>query len=105
MLACGAINWIGAKAGGASQDIGSAVKAVGLVILVGALLFAHPQAPSTAPPPLAPLPPAFTWAAAAVAMRAIYGAYGGWHAAVYFSEEVQEPQLMWRAPPSWASPW
>jgi len=89
VLTCGAINWIGAKAGGASQDIGSAIKAVGLVILVGALLLAHPQAVSTTPPPL---PPAFTWAAAAVALRAIYGAYGGWHSAVYFSEEVHEPQ-------------
>jgi APA family basic amino acid/polyamine antiporter len=89
VLACGAVNWIGAKAGGASQDIGSAIKAIGLMILVAALLLAHPHLASAG---AAPPPPAFTWAAAAVAMRAIYGAYGGWHAAVYFSEEVHEPQ-------------
>jgi len=88
VLACGVVNWIGAKTGGVSQDIGSAVKAIGLIVLVAALLLAHPH-PSAVPPPP---PPIFTWAAAAVAMRAIYGAYGGWHSAVYFSEEVHDPQ-------------
>ena len=88
VIACGAVNWIGAKVSGLSQDLGSAIKAIGLIILVALLFFAHP---STAVLPTYP-PPVFTWAAAAVAMRAIYGAYGGWHAAVYFSEEVKEPQ-------------
>ena len=87
VIACGLVNWIGAKVSGLSQDLGSAVKAIGLIILVALLFFAHP---STATLPTYP-PPVFTWAAAAVAMRAIYGAYGGWHAAVYFSEEVKEP--------------
>ena len=88
VIACGAVNWVGAKISGLSQDLGSAVKAIGLIILVALLFFAHP---STAPIVAEP-PPVFTWAAAAVAMRAIYGAYGGWHAAVYFSEEVKNPQ-------------
>jgi APA family basic amino acid/polyamine antiporter len=88
VLACGAVNWIGAKASGLSQDIGSAVKGVGLVILVAVLVVFHGQgAPVAAPPP-----PLFTWAAAAVAMRAIYGAYGGWQSAIYFSEEVHQPE-------------
>jgi APA family basic amino acid/polyamine antiporter len=89
VLACGSVNWVGAKVSGLSQDLGSAVKAIGLIILVALLFFAHPAIATTVPPPL---PPAFTWVAAAVAMRAIYGAYGGWHAAVYFSEEVKNPQ-------------
>ena len=87
VLGCGLVNGIGAKASGASQDIGSAVKGVGLVILVIVLAFFHGKgAPATAPSPL------FSWAAAAVAVRAIYGAYGGWHSAVYFSEEVHKPE-------------
>ncbi len=89
VIACGAVNWVGAKVSGLSQDLGSAVKAVGLIILVVLLFLAHPAAATIVPPPL---PPAFSWVAAAVAMRAIYGAYGGWHAAVYFSEEVKNPQ-------------
>jgi APA family basic amino acid/polyamine antiporter len=86
VLACGAVNWIGARAGGASQNIGSALKAVGLVILVAVLFTAH-GGTATAGPPV----PVFSWVAAMVALRAIYGAYGGWQAAIYFSEEVQSP--------------
>ena len=88
VLACGVVNWLGTRIGGASQSLGSAVKAVGMVILVAALFFAKKHIPTEAPP----LPPIFSWVAAAVAMRAIYGAYGGWHAAVYFSEEVNDPE-------------
>ena len=47
------------------------------------------QTPAVAAPPP---PPVFSWVAAAVAIRAIYGAYGGWEAAVYFSEELHEPE-------------
>ena len=51
VLACGAVNWIGAKASGLSQDIGSAIKGVGLVILVAVLvIFHHKGAPAAAPP-------------------------------------------------------
>jgi APA family basic amino acid/polyamine antiporter len=88
VLACAVLNWIGAKVSGLSQDLGSAVKAIGLLILVVALFVA----PRAAAAPAGPPPPAFTWVAAAVALRAIYGAYGGWHGAVYFSEEVREPE-------------
>ena len=87
VAACGLVNWIGARVGGESQNIGTALKAVGLVILVAALFAGH-GAPAVASPP----PPAFTWVAAMVALRAIYGAYGGWQAAIYFSEEVETPE-------------
>lgn len=90
ILACGVINWAGTHIGGASQNIGSAIKACALMLLVGALFLAHgdPAAAAAAAPPA----PAFSWIAAAVALRAIHGAYGGWHAAVYFSEEVHRPE-------------
>ncbi len=87
VIACGVVNGIGAKVSGLSQDVGSAVKGVGLVILVGVLFFLHGKAAPVAGPA-----PAFSWAAAAVAMRAIYGAYGGWQSAIYFSEEVRNPE-------------
>lgn len=88
VLGCGAINWIGARVGGASQSIGSALKALGLVVLVATVFLVGRHGPVPAAPP----PPVFTWAAAAIALRAIYGAYGGWEAVVYFSEEVHEPE-------------
>ncbi len=88
VVGCGALNWIGARVGGASQNIGSALKALGLIILVAALFLARGKSGAALGPP----PPVFSWVAAAVALRAIYGAYGGWEAVVYFSEEVHEPE-------------
>jgi APA family basic amino acid/polyamine antiporter len=88
VLACGMLNFIGAKVGGMSQNIGSALKALGLVAIVAVLFLAHGKTMTVAAAP----PPVFTWVAAAVAIRAIYGAYGGWEAAVYFSEELHEPE-------------
>lgn len=84
---CLAVNWIGARAGGAVGDAGTLLKALGLVVLVAILFLGHP-----AQVPVAPPPPAFHWAAAMVALRAVYGAYGGWQAAIYFSEEVNAPE-------------
>jgi APA family basic amino acid/polyamine antiporter len=88
VFACGLLNFIGAKVGGMSQSIGSALKALGLLVIVAVLFLAPGKAGAVAAPP----PPAFSWIAAAVAIRAIYGAYGGWEAAVYFSEELHEPE-------------
>lgn len=87
VLACGLVNGVGARIGGGLQEAGSALKALGLVVLVAALFFysGAPDAVTAAPPP------AFTWVAAMVALRAIYGAYGGWEASTYFSEEVHDP--------------
>ncbi|HWM60638.1 MAG TPA: APC family permease, partial [Rhizomicrobium sp.] len=84
---CCLVNWIGARAGGAAGNIGSALKALGLVVLVAALFGGRGTSAAVVPPP-----PAFTWAAAMIALRAIYGAYGGWQAAIYFSEEVNAPE-------------
>lgn len=84
---CLVVNWIGARSGGAAGNIGSALKALGLIVLVAALFGSAPSVPVAAPPP-----PVFSVIAAMTALRAIYGAYGGWEAAIYFSEEVNAPE-------------
>lgn len=86
VLVCGALNWSSTKVAGFSQNVGSALKALVLLILVVALFTGHPGNRPPEPPP-----PSFSWVAMAVALRAIYGTYGGWQAAVYFSEEVHRP--------------
>lgn len=86
ILACGLVSALGARSGGFVQNLGSALKALGLFALIAALAFGR-SAPVAGPPA-----PAFSLAAAALALRAVYGAYGGWHSPVYFSEEVHRPE-------------
>ena len=88
VLGCGLVNGVGARTEGRLQETGSALKALGLVVLVAALFFGDVSAAPAAAPP----PPPFMWVTAMVALRAIYGAYGGWEATIYFSEEVQAPE-------------
>ena len=88
ILVLGAINWTGTRTSGASQTIGSAVKGLALLALV-AILFAGP---SPAPTLSHHLSPVLTLAAVVVAIRAINNTYGGWNAAAYFCEEMQEPE-------------
>ena len=85
-----AVNWVGTRVCGASQMIGTAVKGLGLAILVALLLLApaHGQASST---PVASTP-VFTIAAFAVAMRAVAITYAGWNTSVYFCEEIHAPE-------------
>lgn len=85
------INWLGTRACGASQVIGSAIKGFGLLTLVALLWLmpggSHPAA--SANPTVAPV---LTVAAFAVAIRAIAITYGGWASCVYFCEELDKPE-------------
>ena len=89
LLACiFAVNWVGTRVCGASQMIGTALKGLGLAILVGLLLLA----PGHASGPAAASSPVFTVTAFAVAMRAIAITYAGWNTSVYFCEEIHAPE-------------
>jgi APA family basic amino acid/polyamine antiporter len=83
------INFLGTHTSGMAQNVGSALKALALLIIVG-LCFAAPHA-AVAASATPPLHPALTIAAIAISMRAIYNTYAGWNTCVYFSEEVHEP--------------
>jgi APA family basic amino acid/polyamine antiporter len=93
ILACAAINVTATRVSGGSQSVASAVKG-GAFLLVAAILFASPHAPASLHPQ-APHPMA-TGAAAVAAIvmgvRVIYQTYAGWDGAIYFSEEVDNPQ-------------
>lgn len=85
-----AINWTGTRIGGASQMIGSALKGIGLFVLVG-LLFTGPAAASSQAS-ADTLPVALGVGSFAIAMRAIQNTYDGWNNAVYFCEELERPE-------------
>ncbi|MFM9935538.1 MAG: APC family permease [Novosphingobium sp.] len=82
------IQWFGTRAAGTSQEIGSAVKSVVFMGLVAALLFSPRAAPVASDNVISPT---LSILAVIVAIRAIYGTYSGWNAAVYFNEEVADP--------------
>lgn len=87
--ACWLVNWLGTSVSGLSQNIGSALKAIALLVIVG-LCFAAPG-PSAAAPILAEHP-AVTIAGVAIALRAILNTYSGWNTCAYFCEEVHAPE-------------
>jgi len=93
ILACAAINWTATRVSGGSQSVASAIKGAAFV-LVAAILFASPHAPASYHP--ADIHPIATGAATVAAIimgiRVIYQTYAGWDGAIYFSEEVDNPQ-------------
>ncbi len=89
IVACWLVNWLGTSASGLSQNIGSALKAIALLVIVG-LCFAAPG-PADMAPSLA-AHPALTIAGVAIALRAILNTYSGWNTCAYFCEEVHAPE-------------
>ena len=88
IVAVTAINWMGTRACGVSQMIGSSLKGLGLLLLIG-LLFITPPAAGIGPTFSSPT---MTLAAFAIALRAVQVTYAGWHTAAYFSEELHAPE-------------
>lgn len=84
------LNGLGVREGGHSQIVGSALKTVFLLGVVGAIfLFVPPAAARVTPaaPPAAPL----GWAALFIAYQTIIGAYSGWANSSYFGAENVDP--------------
>jgi APA family basic amino acid/polyamine antiporter len=87
------INLTGTRVSGASQSVASAVKG-GAFLLVALVLFLSPRAPTDLHP--VAIHPALAGAAAMsaviMAVRVIYQTFAGWDGAIYFSEEVNNPE-------------
>lgn len=82
------VNWLGTKVGGVSQMIGSLLKGLALLLILGLLLSSPPAVQG---PAAADLPPALTLGALIIALRAIRNTYDGWNSATYFCEEMPNP--------------
>lgn len=87
-VGAGAIHWFGTRVGGASQEAGSAVKALVYCGLIALLLLLPRGTPLPAPAPQGPV----GWMGIIIAMRAIVTTYTGWNAAIYYSEEMRDPR-------------
>jgi APA family basic amino acid/polyamine antiporter len=88
-----AIQWLGVRAGGASQELLSLVKAVAFLGLAAASFLLPSAAPETAasdPSVLLPQGSAL-WIGAVLALQAVITTFDGWASPVYFAEEFSEP--------------
>jgi APA family basic amino acid/polyamine antiporter len=83
------LNWLGTSVSGLAQNIGSAAKALALLVIIG-LCFAAPGAPAA--PAVVAQHPALTIAGVAIALRAVLNTYAGWNSCAYFCEEVRSPE-------------
>ena len=88
ILVVGAIQALGTRIGGASQEIGSAIKATMFIVLIAALMMAPRAAPVATTAPTT----AMTLIGLIVSIRAIVGTYLGWGQAAYYCEEVKDPR-------------
>jgi len=88
-----AIQWLGVRAGGASQELLSLVKAVAFLGLATASFLLPSAAPETVESdPSALLPQGSTlWIGAVLALQAVITTFDGWASPVYFAEEFSEP--------------
>lgn len=87
VIAAFAVNWAGTRVGGASQNLGSFLKGVGLILLIGLLFGAASSGPEARP-----LVASYSIGGFAIAARAIKNTYDGWNTPAYFCEEVVDPQ-------------
>jgi basic amino acid/polyamine antiporter, APA family len=86
------LNWIGLRSGSHTQEISSFLKALALVIFVGACFLMKPGGMVPGAPPSAVLPRAGGLVVALVlALQAVIVTYDGWYQAIYFTEEDKDP--------------
>jgi APA family basic amino acid/polyamine antiporter len=86
-----AIHLGGTRVGGASQIVGTVLKAAGLLVLAALLLAGPAVEPGASAGTVSGLPPVLGIAALAIAMRSVFVTYAGWNSSIYFCEELVDP--------------
>ncbi|MFM2173326.1 MAG: hypothetical protein RLZZ54_1253 [Cyanobacteriota bacterium] len=88
-----AIQWLGVRAGGASQELLSLMKALAFLGLAAASFLLPAVAPDAAISHPTVLPPqgSALWIGAVLALQAVVTTFDGWASPVYFAEEFSEP--------------
>jgi APA family basic amino acid/polyamine antiporter len=81
------LHWRGTRVSGASQILGTLLKAA----LLGGVVAALAVVPATPSQPQ-PIAPATTAAGIVVALRLVFTTYAGWNGSCYFCEELRAPE-------------
>lgn len=82
------IQWRGTRVSGRAQEIASAIQACAFTLFLGACFV---LAPGNAAAPAAAPSGGNLWLSAALALRLIIATFDGWYSAIYFTEEVHDP--------------
>ncbi len=88
VIALTGVNYVGIRAGKATQDVFTVLEVGGLVLIVVAGLFLAPEVPAVAPAAAAEAMKPWH-AGAGLAMIFVLFTYGGWNDAAYISAEVR----------------
>jgi APA family basic amino acid/polyamine antiporter len=93
LTAFGGIQWLGVKAGGASQELLSLLKAAAFLGLAGASFLLPATVPIELQSDAIPAPPhdSTLFIGAVLALQAVITTFDGWASPVYFAEEFSEP--------------
>jgi APA family basic amino acid/polyamine antiporter len=92
VLAFAVLQWIGLRSSSRTQEITSALKALGLLVFVAACFY--PAASVTRgsyPEPALPATTGALFASVILALQSVIYTYDGWYCAVYFTEEDRNP--------------
>jgi basic amino acid/polyamine antiporter, APA family len=90
VIALTTINYVGIRAGKATQDVFTVLEVGGLVLIVLAGLVLAPEVPAPAPVAAAGEAAKPWYAGAGLAMVFVLFTYGGWNDAAYISAEVKD---------------
>lgn len=91
LLALTLLNWLGLRTGSRTQEAASLIKALALVAFVVACFVAGHGVAGTEAAPVRVLPKGGLLLAFVMAIQAVIVTYDGWYAAIYFTEENENP--------------
>ena len=87
-----AFHWVGVRLASRAQEVMSFLKAIGLLIFVGACFIYSPDKTTpTTVENLQPLAEGGMWVGIIAALQSVFYTYDGWHTAAYFTEEDVNP--------------
>ena len=85
------LNWIGLRSGSRTQEISSFLKALALIVFVGACFFLKIPGGAVSPAHTALAPAKGLFVSLVLALQAVIVTYDGWYQAIYFTEEDKDP--------------
>jgi len=92
VVAFAVIQWMGLRSSSRTQEVTSALKAIGLLAFVAACFYPFvPPVAAVSTTPSLPVTHGALFAGVILALQSVIYTYDGWYCAVYFTEEDRDP--------------